>query len=238
MPLEKIKTEVLSCKKCPLYKERIKSSFYPVIGEGNHHAKIMFIGEAPGLQEAKTGRPFCGAAGKILNELLASAGIERKDVYICNLLKDRPPGNRDPLPEEIKACVPYLERQIEIIKPKVLCPLGRYSMNFLMEKFGLRGQIEGISKIHGKLFKTKNLSQDINIIPFYHPAVVAYNPNMKEILIKDFKILEKFKWLMPKIEKQMKEKRMKKTEEKEPSKEEKERWEKELEKMEENDPFN
>jgi len=192
-PLEKIKNEVLDCKKCPLHKERIENRFYPVIGEGNHQAKIMFIGEAPGLQEAKTGRPFCGAAGKILNELLESTGIERKDVYICNLLKDRPPRNRDPLPEEIKVCVPYLERQIEIIKPKVLCPLGRYAMNFLMEKFGLGSQVDGISKIHGKVFKTEKLSQNINIIPFYHPAVATYNPNMKGILEKDFKILERFK---------------------------------------------
>jgi len=191
--LKKIKNEVLSCKKCSLYKERVENRFFPVIGEGNHQAKIMFVGEAPGLQEAKTGRPFCGAAGKILDELLESAGIKRKDVYITNILKDRPPENRDPQPEEIQACTPSLERQIEIIKPKVLCPLGRYSMNFLMEKLGLGDQIEGISKIHGKLFKTKDLFQDINIIPFYHPAVAAYNPNMKNVLKKDFSILERFK---------------------------------------------
>jgi len=191
--LKKIKNEVLSCKKCSLYKERVENRFFPVIGEGNHQAKIMFVGEAPGLQEAKTGRPFCGAAGKILDELLESAGIKRKDVYITNILKDRPPENRDPQPEEIQACTPSLERQIEIIKPKVLCPLGRYSMNFLMEKLGLGDQIEGISKIHGKLFKTKDLFQDISIIPFYHPAVAAYNPNMKNVLKKDFSILERFK---------------------------------------------
>jgi len=153
----------------------------------------MFVGEAPGLQEAKTGRPFCGAAGKILNELLESVKIKREDVYIANLLKCRPPENRDPQPEEIKDCSSYLERQIEIIKPKVICPLGRYSMKFLMEKFGLVNQIEGISKIHGRLFESKNLFQSIAIIPFYHPAVATYNPNMKGILAKDFEILEKFK---------------------------------------------
>lgn len=191
--LRKIKEEVLNCKKCSLSKERIKNRFYPVIGEGNHQAKIIFVGEAPGLQEAKTGRPFCGAAGKILDELLKSVGIEREEVYITNLLKCRPPENRDPQPEEIKACSPYLERQIEVIKPKVICLLGRHSMKFLMEKFGLEDQIEGISKIHGNLFKSKNLFQGITIIPFYHPAVAAYNPNMKEILLKDFKILERFK---------------------------------------------
>ena len=188
--LKKIKNEVLDCKKCSLHKERFENRFYPVIGEGNHRAKIMFVGEAPGLQEAKTGRPFCGAAGKILDELLESAGIKREDVYITNILKDRPPENRDPQPEEIKACASYLERQIETIKPEIICPLGRYSMKFLMEKFELEDQIEGISKIHGRLFKCKSISQVITIIPFYHPAVVAYNPNMKKILEEDFKILK------------------------------------------------
>ncbi len=188
--LRKIKEEVLVCRKCLLYEERIKGKFYPVIGEGNHWAKIMFIGEAPGLNEAKTGKPFCGTAGKILDELLEFVGIKREDVYITNILKDRPPSNRDPLPEEIKACVPYLARQIEIIKPKIICPLGRYSMKFLMGKFGLQNQIEGISKIHGKPFKSSDLFQGVTIIPFYHPAVVAYNPNMKKILMEDFKILK------------------------------------------------
>lgn len=191
--LGKIKKEVLNCKKCSLYKERVENRFYPVIGEGNHQAKIMFIGEAPGLQEAKTGRPFCGAAGKILDELLRSVGIKREEVYIANLLKCRPPKNRDPEPEEITACSPYLEKQIENIKPEVICLLGRYSMKFFMEKFGLGDQIEGISKIHGRLFKSKNLFKSITIIPFYHPAVATYNPNMKGILAEDFKILEKFK---------------------------------------------
>jgi len=187
--LKKIKEEILLCKKCSLHKERIKDNFYPVIGEGNHEAKIMFIGEAPGLQEAKKGRPFCGKAGKILDELLESVKIKREEVYIANLLKCRPTKNRDPLPEEIKICTFYLEKQIKIIKPKVICPLGRYSMNFLMEKFGLKDKIEKISKIHGQLFENKNIA----IIPFYHPAVVVYNLNMKGVLKKDFQILKKFK---------------------------------------------
>jgi uracil-DNA glycosylase len=191
--LEKIKNEVLDCKKCFLYKERIKNRFYPVIGKGNHQAKIMFVGEAPGLQEAKTGRPFCGSAGKILDELLECVDIKREEVYIANLLKCRPPENRDPQPEEIKACTPYLERQIEIIRPGIICPLGRHPMNFLMERFGLGNQIEGISKIHGRLFKSKDFFRNVTIIPFYHPAVAVYNPNMKRILKEDFKILERFK---------------------------------------------
>ena len=191
--LRKIKDEVINCKKCSLYEERVKNGFYPVIGEGNHQARMIFVGEAPGLQEARTGRPFCGAAGKILDELLESAGIRREDVYITNILKDRPPENRDPQPEEIKACVPYLERQIEIIKPKIICSLGRYSMKFLMEKFGLKDRIKPISKIHGKFFESKTLFQNFVVIPLYHPAVATYNQNMKEILKKDFQILKKFK---------------------------------------------
>jgi len=191
--LKKIKDEVLNCKKCSLYEERIKNRFYPVIGEGNHQAKIIFVGEAPGLQEAKTGRPFCGAAGKILDELLESVSIKREDVYVTNLLKDRPPDNRDPLKEEIEACIPYLERQIEIIKPEVICPLGRFAMEFLMEKYGLKDQVQGISKIHGKIFEARTLFGSTKIISLYHPAVATYNPNMKEILKKDFKVLEKFK---------------------------------------------
>jgi len=191
--LKKIKEEVLNCKKCPLYKERIKDGFYPVIGEGNHQAKIIFCGEAPGLNEAKTGRPFCGAAGKILDELLESVGIKREDVYISNLIKCRPPKNRNPQKEEIEACVLYLERQIEIIKPKAICTLGNYSTVYIMEKYGLKKEIQGISKIRGKIFEIKNIHQGIKIIPLYHPAVATYNPNMKEILKKDFKILEKLK---------------------------------------------
>ena len=183
--LKKIKDDVIACKKCSLYKTRK----YPVIGEGNHQAKIMFVGEAPGAQENMTGRPFCGAAGKILDELLNSVGIKRNVVYIANILKCRPPINRDPEENEISACSPFLERQIEIIQPEIICPLGRYAMNFLMGKFNLEEDIEPIGKIHGKVFKTK---KRLFLIPFYHPAVAAYNMNMKKTLEDDFKILKNY----------------------------------------------
>ncbi len=186
---EDLKKEVEKCRKCELWKTRINIVF----GEGNPQTKIMFIGEAPGLNEAKTGRPFCGAAGKILDELLESAGIKREEIYITNILKCRPPENRNPQADEIEACTPYLEKQIEIIKPKVICTLGNYSTKYIFEKYGLKDQIQGISKIHGEIFKVKNLFQSINIIPLYHPAVVTYNINMKETLKEDFKILEQFK---------------------------------------------
>lgn len=185
--LKKVKQEVLVCRKCPLYKDRI----YPVIGEGNHQAKIMFIAEAPGFSESKTGHLFCGSSGKILDELLDSIGIKRQDVYITNLLKDRPPNNRDPEMNEIEACYPYLKKQIEVIKPEVICLLGRYSMKFLMKKCGLEKEIQSISKIHGQVFQSRKLLKGVKIIPLYHPAVSAYNANMKNILMKDFQILKK-----------------------------------------------
>src|SRR4051812_29063692 len=118
--LKEIEDEVMNLKSSPLYSERIKNKVFPVIGEGDNFAKIMFIGEAPGKNEAATGRPFCGAAGRILDELLASVNISRKDVYITSIVKDRPPFNRDPLPEEIESYGPFLDRQIEIIQPKFI----------------------------------------------------------------------------------------------------------------------
>jgi DNA polymerase len=186
---KKVKNEVLNCKKCPLYKTRT----HPVIGEGSLQAKIMMVGEAPGYNEDKEGRPFCGAAGKILDELLESISIKRGDIFIANILKCRPPGNRNPQADEIKACTPYLERQIEVIKPEAICALGNYSTAFIMEKYGIAGQIQGISKIHGKIFQSKTLFESIKIIPLYHPAVATYNINMKKILKKDFQILKTFK---------------------------------------------
>lgn len=181
--LRKIKEKVINCQKCSLCKTRT----LPVIGQGDHNAKIMFIGEAPGANEDKTGVPFCGKSGDFLDEMLNKAGIKREDVYICNLLKCRPPNNRDPNQKELKACTPYLDKQIELIKPEVISSLGRYSMEFLMKKYGLEDQLGLISKIHGKVFEIKN---GIKLIPLYHPAVAVYNANMKDVLIEDFKILK------------------------------------------------
>ena len=184
--LKEIKEAVIACKKCSLYKTRK----YPVIGAGNHQADIMFVGEAPGAKEDMTGYPFRGTAGKILDELLNLVKIKREDVYVANILKCRPPNNRDPLEEEIKNCSLYLEKQIEIIEPKIICSLGRFAMDFLMNKFGLEEQIQQISRIHGKIFETKNKFGKIKIVPFYHPAFAIYNPNMKEVLAKDFQVLK------------------------------------------------
>src|SRR3989344_634578 len=188
--MRKIKDEVVALKKSPLYKFRIENKNLPVIGEGSHFAKIMFIGEAPGRNEAKTGRPFCGRAGDILNELLESAGIKREEVYVTNIVKDRPPQNRDPLPEEIKIYGPFLDRQIEIIQPEIIATLGRYSMSYIMPKFDLSLELEPISKAHGKTYGAEASYGKIKIIPLYHPAVAVYNSHTKDTLKKDFEVLK------------------------------------------------
>lgn len=186
--MRKIKDEVLNLKNSPLYKYRTENKFFPVIGEGSHDAKIMFIGEAPGKNEALTGRPFCGASGKVLDKLLASIKLDRKDVYITNIVKDRPPDNRDPYPEEIEFYAPFLDRQINIIQPKVIATLGRFSMNYIMEKFGLENKLQPISKMHGQIFEAETDYGKVKIIPLYHPATALYGESM-EVLKKDFKVL-------------------------------------------------
>ncbi|KKP56035.1 MAG: Uracil-DNA glycosylase [Parcubacteria group bacterium GW2011_GWB1_35_5] len=186
-----IKDEVVALKKSPLYKYRIENKNLPVIGQGSHDAKVMFIGEAPGKNEAQTGFPFCGASGKILDELLAYIGMDREKVYITNIVKDRPPLNRDPSPEEIKIYGPFLDRQIEIIEPKIIVGLGRYSMEYIMRKFGLESKLEPISKLHGQVFETTLPYGKVKIIILYHPAVAVYNSHTKNMLKKDFELLKK-----------------------------------------------
>lgn len=190
--MKAIKDEVVDLKRSPLYEYRVKEKNYPVIGEGSHDASIMFVGEAPGKNEAKTGRPFCGAAGKILDELLTHVGLPREEVYITNIVKDRPPQNRDPLPDEIEVYGPFLDRQIDIIQPKAIASLGRFSMNYVMGKFGLELEIEPISMAHGKAYDAKSSYGAIKIIPLYHPAASIYNQKLKDTLRKDFEILKEY----------------------------------------------
>ncbi len=184
--LKQINEETLGCQKCALAKTRTNV----VVGEGNPRADIMFVGEAPGANEDKHGRPFCGRAGEVLTELLARVGLNREDIFIGNILKCRPPGNRNPLQDEIKACGPYLDEQIRLIKPKILCCLGNFSTKYIMTKAGLAEHIQGISKIRGQIFTHKAFFGSIKIIPLYHPAVVTYNMNMKSVLEKDFDLLK------------------------------------------------
>jgi uracil-DNA glycosylase len=196
--MRQIKDEVVALKKSPLYKFRIENKNLPVIGEGSHFAKIMFIGEAPGRNEAKTGRPFCGRAGQILDELLQSVGIKREEVYVTNIVKDRPPQNRDPLPEEIEIYGPFLDRQIEIIQPKIIVALGRYAMGYVMNKLGLELELDVISKMHGKVFavpsealaKLRYEDHEVKVVPLYHPAVAVYNSHTLDQLKKDFEVLK------------------------------------------------
>lgn len=186
--LKEIKDDIVGCKKCSLYKTRI----LPVVGQGNHQAKVIFVGEAPGANEDKTGVPFCGNSGKILDELFESIGYKREDAYICNILKCRPPNNRNPQPNEIKLCAPFLQTQIETIQPKAICPMGNYAVSYILNKFNLSGEIKGISKIHGKVFEVKTSFGPLKIISLYHPAVAVYNASTKDILKKDFQILKEF----------------------------------------------
>lgn len=185
--LKKIRDEVVALTSSPLYEDRVKNNYLPVIGEGDHDAGIMFIGEAPGENEAKTGKPFCGRAGKILDKLLESVGIDRKNVYVTNIVKDRPPGNRDPLPDEISTYAPFLDRQIDIIKPKVIATLGRFSMQYVMNRYGLEREIVPISSLHGKVFETDKFK----FVPLYHPAAAIYNQELLKTLEQDFKVLSK-----------------------------------------------
>ena len=190
--MKEIRDELLVFKDSPLYKYRIENKYFPVIGEGSHIAHIMFIGEAPGKSEAETGRPFCGRSGKLLDEMLASINLDRKDVYITNVVKDRPPENRDPTQEEIGLYAPFLNRQIEIIHPKVIATLGRFSMEYIMNLLGLGSELKSISNMHGREFVAQADYGKVTIVPLYHPAVALYNGSNKDTLLQDFQILKKY----------------------------------------------
>lgn len=174
--LDQIKADILEKNICP---DLAKQAMNLVMGDGNVDADIVFIGEAPGKKEDELGVPFMGAAGKFLNTMLESAGMERSDVYITNIVKYRPPNNRDPLPEEKQAFLPYLLQQLEIIQPKVVIALGRHSMEYFLP--GLK-----ISDIHGQLQQYEFNGQKIAIMPLYHPAAALYNGGLRQILIDDF----------------------------------------------------
>lgn len=190
--MKKIRDELFATRTLPLYAYRTENKFFPVIGEGSHDAHIMFVGEAPGLNEAKQGRPFCGASGKFLDEMIAGIGLKRENVYITNIVKDRPPENRDPTQDEIDAYADFLDRQTEIIQPKVIATLGRFSMAYIMNKFDLELELEPISKIHGREFKAQASYGPISIVTLYHPASALYNGGMRDTLKKDFEVLKKY----------------------------------------------
>lgn len=174
--LDELKARIISADVCP---ELAAQATQLVMGDGNPDADIVLIGEAPGKNEDEQGLPFVGAAGKFLNEMLASAGMNREDVYITNSVKYRPPNNRDPLPEEKKAFWPYLLKQLQIIEPKIVVTLGRHSMEYFLPG-------EYISKIHGQAKTIKFGDTKLVIVPLYHPAAALYNGSMRQTLIDDF----------------------------------------------------
>lgn len=170
--LEEIKQGVLDNKVCP---DLAASATQLVFGDGNPDADIVFVGEAPGKNEDLQGKPFVGAAGKFLNEMLDTIGLKREDIYITNIVKYRPPENRDPLPAEKDAFLPYLQAQIEVIQPKLVIPLGRHSMNCFLPDLQ-------ISKVHGQPKRFKGMVY----LPLYHPAAALYNGGMRSTLLDDF----------------------------------------------------
>jgi DNA polymerase len=171
--------EVRKCERCPLHSTRTQAVF----GAGNANADLMFVGEAPGAQEDLQGIPFVGRAGKLLDELLAENGLARDDVFIANVLKSRPPANRDPQPDEIAACEPYLLRQVELIEPTVICTLGNFSTKLLT------GSQTGISRVHGVPQIHQLGRRTVQIFPIYHPAAGLRTPSVKELLREDFRKL-------------------------------------------------
>ena len=185
LTLPDLQAKLKEWKGCDLYK-----TSNPVLGEGNPKAEILFIGEAPGQKEDELGRPFVGPAGQFLDELLGSIGLKREDVYISNVVKYRPPNNRDPLPEEKEACLPWLKLEISLIQPKIIVPLGRHALGQFLTTVS-------ISDAHGKAFpltiKGKDgASRTIAIFPIYHPAAALHNGGLRQALYDDFKALGEF----------------------------------------------
>lgn len=190
--LKGIRNDLVNAAESPLYKFRVDNRYFPVLGEGYADANIMFIGESPGKNEAETGKPFCGPSGEVLDEMLASIGLRREDVYMTNILMDRPPDNREPTPQEIEFYTPFVDRIVDIIQPAVIATLGRFAMQYILKKLDLPEKRGKISQLHGKLIKTELHYGEIHVVPLYHPAVVLYSASQKETLRKDFDKLRLF----------------------------------------------
>ena len=168
-----LERDVSTCTRCPLY----RTATHPVFGEGHRRAKLVFVGEAPGRDEDLQGRPFVGAAGKLLTKMIEAMGLKREDVYICNVLKHRPPQNRLPEPDEAEACLPYLLQQLALIRPTVICTLGAVAARALL------GPEASISKIRGQ----RQTFEGVALIPTYHPAYLLRNPPAKRLVWEDLK---------------------------------------------------
>ncbi len=184
MDYEKFKEGIKGCEKCKLHENRTQI----VIGDGTKEADILFVGEAPGRQEDKKGRPFVGRAGNLLDKLLEGIGLDREKVYITNIVLCRPPNNRDPEEEEIEKCTNYLDKHIDLVDPEVIVPLGSFATSYILDKYDLDGG--SISSIHGEVYSVSNLQGQFKIVPQYHPAAALYNPELEEVLEEDFEKVE------------------------------------------------
>jgi len=176
--LKAVWRESQGCTRCP---QLASTRTTVVFGSGNADADLMFVGEAPGVNEDRQGLPFVGQAGRLLDTLLGEIGMTRADVFVCNVLKCRPPGNRDPLPGEIEACQDYLFRQLELIEPRVVCTLGNFATKLLRADAGT-----GITRLHGREEVRRLGPRTVRLYPLYHPAAALYTPSMLEILRADF----------------------------------------------------
>lgn len=184
--LDKIEQQILDDGVTPNLAE---SATQLVFGDGNPDSEIVFIGEAPGKNEDEQGKPFVGAAGRFLNEMLEMIDLKREDVYITNIVKYRPPNNRDPLPDEKKAFLPYLQSQLEVIQPKVVVTLGRHSMNCFLPDLQI-GQVHGQPKrVKLRLKRESDDTLEVVILPLFHPAAALYNGGMRQTLIDDFTLI-------------------------------------------------
>lgn len=187
-----MRDDLVSATDSPLYAFRVENRYFPVIGEGNPDASILFIGEAPGKNEAETGRPFCGPSGEVLDDMLRGINLKREDVYLTNLLLDRPPDQHKPTAQEIAFYTPFVDRLIDIIQPKVIATLGGFAMQYVLKKLDLPEKRSTIGQLHGKLIKAQLAYGEIHVVPLYHPAVVLYSASQKETLRKDFEKLKLF----------------------------------------------
>lgn len=182
-----IKSEIATCRRCELHKSRTKA----VPGEGNLYSRVVFLGEAPGRSEDEEGRPFVGAAGRLLTKLIESVGLKREEVFITNVVKCRPPGNREPKVEEISACSYFTDAIISLVNPMLVVTLGNYAGYYVFEmKGGVRWL--GVGRMRGRLYKLEVLGQERAVVPTYHPAAALYNPQVLSILQKDFTLIRDY----------------------------------------------
>ncbi len=182
---ERLVTAIKSCRKCRLAENRRNA----VPGEGNLDATILFLGEAPGRMEDLEGRPFVGAAGRLLNRLLEGIGLRREDVFITNVVKCRPPNNRDPKEDEVETCRPFTEAIIRLVSPRVIVTLGNHAGKFLIEGYG-GGRWRGITAEHGRVRRVRVKGAEVVVVPTYHPAAALYNPKLLPTIENDFKIVK------------------------------------------------